>query len=625
MSLAARHTVATCVRSVVNGLAVAMAIAVLAAPLEAREPRQSPWAELEPEEPVPAETTESVPYRVEFLGVEESGLLSVLRAASQLIELQNRPPPTAARLNVRVEEDLKRLDSVLRSEGYYDATARSEIDSDQSPAVVAIHIETGARYRLANYDVVYEGLTPPPEDLRPSPEQLGLEPDMPARGPRISAAGKRWILLMTQRGHPFARTIERQAVINRETKTMNVTLRVDAGAQARFGRVTISGLERLDPVYVDRLVPWERGEIYDSREIERLRQRLSQTRIFATIAIRPGDDVDEHGEVPIAIMLTEGPRRTIGFGVSYSTDVGFGSTVFWQHRNFFDQGELLRFNIIGSEIEQSVEASVRKPTYPGRRQALLFNAALSNKDTDGFDEQSASALVAIESRYLEDWLLTAGVGPEFADVKQEGEDEEYLLIGLPLSATRDRRDDRLNPTRGTRLHLTLTPYDGLGDDDPNWVTGTVEGSGYLALDKDARFILANRTKVGYLFSASNQSVPPSKRFYAGGGGSIRGYEFQTVGDLDSRNDPIGGRSVIEVSGELRVRVTEQVGVVPFVDGGTVYEESYPDFSNKFRWAAGLGLRYFTGFGPLRLDFAVPLNKRSSDDDFQFYVSLGQAF
>ena len=200
MSLAARRTGATCVLSVVKGLAIAMAIAVLAAPLEAREPRQSPWEELTPEEPVPAETSESVPYRVEFLGVEESGLLSVLRAASQLIELQNRPPPTAARLNVRVTEDLTRLDSVLRSEGYYDATARSEIDSDQSPAVVAIRIETGVRYRLANYDVIYEGLTPPPEDLRPSPKQLGLEPDMPARGPRTSAAGERWILATPSRG-----------------------------------------------------------------------------------------------------------------------------------------------------------------------------------------------------------------------------------------------------------------------------------------------------------------------------------------------------------------------------------------------------------------------------------------
>ena len=611
--------------SLVTGLAVSLAIAALAAPLEAREPKESPWEEAEPEQAAPAASSESIPYRVDFVGVEDAGLLSKLQAASRLVELENRPPPTIARLNLRVEEDLKRLDAVLRSEGYYDASARSDIDSEQTPAEVVIHVEAGALYRLASYEVVYEGLTPPPEDLRPSPELLGIEPDMPARAPRIAAAGQQWTRLMSERGYPFAQVVDRRSVINRETKTMSVTLRVDAGALARFGSVSISGLEGLEPVYVRRLLPWERGEIYDSRKIENLRRRLSQTRIFASIAIKPGEALDAEGELPIAIKLAEGPRRTIGFGVNYSTDVGFGGNVFWEHRNFFGQGELLRFNLTASEIERSLEASVRKPTYPGRRQALIFDAALSDETTDGFDEKSASALAGIESRYLEDWLLSAGLAPEYSDVEQKGEDEKYLLLGLPLTATRDVRDDRLNPTRGTRLELTLTPYDGLGKDDPDWVTGTVEGSGYLKLDEDARFVLANRTKVGFLFGAKNRNVPASKRFYAGGGGSIRGYEFQSVGDIDRFDDPIGGRSVIEVSGELRVRATEQIGIVPFVDGGTVYEESYPDFSNTFRWAAGLGLRYFTGFGPLRLDVAFPIDRRDSDDFFQFYVSFGQAF
>ena len=278
-----------------------------------------------------------------------------------------------------------------------------------------------------------------------------------------------------------------------------------------------------------------------------------------------------------------------------------------------------------SEIEQSLEASLRKPTYPGRRQALLFNGALSNEETDAFDEKSASAYAGIESRYLDDWLMTAGLAPEFSDVEEMGDEEKFLLLGLPITGTRDLRDDRLNPTRGTRLHLEVTPYKGLDHGSPDWITGTASGSGYLALDEARRFVLANRAKVGVLFGASNQDLPGSKRFYAGGGGSIRGYEFQSVGDLDQFDDPIGGRSVIEVSSEVRVRATERLGVVPFVDGGTVYRSTTPDFSNTFRWAAGLGLRYFTGFGPIRLDIAFPINKRDSDDDFQFYISFGQAF
>jgi len=602
-----------------------LGLAALAAPAQAGEPRVSPWEELPSDELKPETTTESISYRVEFLGAEDSALLSVLKAASQLIELENRPPPTPARLNLRVEEDLMRLNSVLRSEGYYDATLRSEINTQETPAKVAIHIETGSRYLLSSHELVYEGPAPPPEELRPNMERLGLEPAMPARAPRIAAAGQQWVVRMTQRGYPFARVVDRKSVINRDTKTMSVVLRVDAGVPARFGPVTISGLDRVDPVYVRRLVTWEQGEIYDSRKIEQLRRRLSQTRVFASIGIKHDAELDDQGELPVEIGLVEGPPRTVGFGIDYSTDVGVGSNVFWEHRNFFGQGEQLRLSITASEIEQSLEANVRKPTYPGRRQALLLNVALSNEDTDAYKERSASALAAIESRYLEDWLMTAGLAPEFSDVKEMGDKEKFLLLGLPITATRDLRDERLNPTRGTRLNLTLTPYLGLGDEDSDWLKGTVAGSGYLAVDDDRRFVLANRAKVGFLYGADNENVPASKRFYAGGGGSIRGYEFQSVGDLDAFNDPIGGRSVIEVSSEFRMRVTEQIGLVPFVDGGTVYEEVYPDFSNTFRWAAGLGLRYFTGFGPVRLDVAVPLNERDSDDSYQFYISFGQAF
>lgn len=606
-------------------LALTMGVAALATPVQARDPRVSPWTETSTGEPAPETTSETVPYQVEFRGVEDSELLSIMEAASRLIELENRPPPTPARLALRAEEDLKRMESVLRSEGFYDASLKSEIQTDVRPAKVVIHVDTGQRYRLADYEVVYDGASPPPEKLRPTLKELGIEPDMPAEGPKIAAVGQAWKILMTQRGYPFARVVDRKAVINPDTKTMAVTLRVDTGALAKFGPVSISGLERLESDHVRRLLPWRRGETYDSRKLEDIRRSLSQTRMFSSVAVKPGEELAEDGELPITITLLEGPPRTIGFGATYSTDVGFGGNVFWEHRNLFGEGEQLRLDLTVSQIEQSFNANLRKPTYPGLRQTLIFDLSLSNENTEAYNEQGATALVGLESGFLENWLLSGGVAPEYSYVKDMGEYEEYILLGLPLTATRDARDDRLNPTSGSRLDFTLTPYYGLNKDDPSWITETTGGSGYLAIDEDKRFVLASRAKVGFLAGASNSSVPASKRFYAGGGGSIRGYKFQTVGDLDSEGDPIGGRSLIEVSTELRVRLTEQIGVVPFVDGGTVYRSSYPDFSDTFRWAAGLGLRYFTGIGPVRLDVAFPINRRDTDDVYQFYISFGQAF
>ncbi len=157
-------------------------------------------------------------------------------------------------------------------------------------------------------------------------------------------------------------------------------------------------------------------------------------------------------------------------------------------------------------------------------------------------------------------------------------------------------------------------------------TTTAGGSAYYALDSDSRFVLAGRTKIGSAIGEPTDKIPANKRFYAGGGGSIRGYDFQSVGPLDADNDPLGGRSLLEVGAELRIRATESIGLVPFVDGGTVYDSPYPDFEEAFRWAAGVGVRYFTGFGPIRLDIALPLDKRKDvDDDFQLYISFGQAF
>jgi translocation and assembly module TamA len=145
------------------------------------------------------------------------------------------------------------------------------------------------------------------------------------------------------------------------------------------------------------------------------------------------------------------------------------------------------------------------------------------------------------------------------------------------------------------------------------------------LDTDRRFVLAGRATLGSLVGEETDNVPADKRLYAGGGGSIRGYEYQSVGPLDADGDPLGGRSLIELNAEVRIRVTDQVGLVPFVDGGMVFDSVYPDFEEDLRWAAGLGVRYFTAFGPLRVDIAIPLNKREFDDSFQFYISLGQAF
>src|SRR5690606_8530501 len=189
----------------------------------------------------------------------------------------------------------------------------------------------------------------------------------------------------------------------------------------------------------------------------------------------------------------------------------------------------------------------------------------------------------------------------------------------------DTTDDALDPRSGSRLLFSLTPTTGMGSETLLFLTSVAAGSAYYAIDEAERFVIAGRARIGSIVGEKTDVLPASRRFYAGGGGSIRGYEYQLVGPLDDDDDPFGGTSLVELGGELRVRVTESIGVVAFVDGGTVYDDPWPSGDETLRCAAGLGLRYFTGFGPIRLDVAFPLNPRDDVDEiFQFYISFGQA-
>ena len=200
---------------------------------------------------------------------------------------------------------------------------------------------------------------------------------------------------------------------------------------------------------------------------------------------------------------------------------------------------------------------------------------------------------------------------------------QRIVIGIFIGVQPHHRDDRLNPTRGFRALASAEPsYDILNG--TTFVKLRGEGSAYQALDTSGKFVLAGRAALGSIVGTSLESVPANRRFYAGGGGSVRGYAYQGIGPKDSNGQPIGGLSLFETSVEMRIAATDTIGVVPFVDAGTVSTAELPDLADM-KVGAGIGLRYLTAFGPLRIDAAVPLNREPSDPHFAIYAGIGQAF
>lgn len=565
-----------------------------------------------------------VDYAVRFEGVSDPALLSLLEGSSILVRLRDKPPPSIAGLDRRAEEDLAKLRAALNSEGYYDGTVDYDIKEDETPPLVVFEVDPGTRYLLGAYEVSYlDGVpeAPPEADL----EQLGLELGAPARGPAIADAGKSLIRILKTRGYPFPKIEDRKAFINRETQRLTVELKVRSGPLARFGPTSLEGPRDVEESYIRGFVTWEEGEPYNIEEVEETANDLRASGLFESAVVQPAESLDSDGELPMTIEVLERDHRSIGFGVAYSTDKGPGGSAFWEHRNLLNSGEKFRASIEANQLEQELNLDFRKPRFLDPEQDLLVNFALANRDTDAFKEQSILGFAGLERVFFDKWTVTGGGSLEFDRVEDSDGRRDFLIFGLPSTASRDASNDLLNPTEGWRLKLAVTPAAVTIDETFPYLATELRGTTYYAVDAEERFVLAGRTRLGSILGVSRDQFPASKRFYAGGGGSIRGYEFQSVGPLDENGDPLGGLSVVELGAELRIRMTDTIGLVPFVEGGTVFDDPIPDFSEDLRFAAGLGLRYFTGIGPLRLDIAFPLNPRDRDDAFQFYISLGQAF
>ena len=567
-------------------------------------------------------------YDVTLSGIENVRLAELLRAVSELERRQGEPVATEGMLRRRARDDTARLREVLRAEGYYAGTVAFQL---QPPAEtgggveVAVDVETGPPFSLKGVDIRFRGGGPTPDLGGLNHDALGLLPGARARAEDILAAQQRLIDRLGWTGYPYAVVADREVVVDHAATSVSVSFVLAPGAFVTFGATEIDGLATVDADVVRREVTWREGAPFDLRQVRATRRALSRTGLFSSVSVSYPETGPADGRAPMRIALAEDAPRSIGAGLKASTSEGLGATAFWEHRNVFGAAERLRVQAVAAAEAQSLETSLRIPAFLADSQSLILSATASRERPEAFDADSIGASAVIDRPLGEAFRGSAGVSIERTRLQDEFDDEKFNLAGLPLTLIRDTTDDLLNPTSGGRAQLSATPYTGIGDTDANFAVLRFSDSAHLALDRDKRFMLAGRGTIGSIVGESRRGVPSDRRFYAGGADTIRGYEFQLVGPLDAEDDPLGGRALLAGSIELRARITETLGGVVFLDGGNVYEDNLPDLDEELFFGAGVGFRYFTPVGPLRLDVAVPLDKRSVDDDFQIYVSLGQAF
>ena len=570
-------------------------------------------------------------YRAEITGAEDSDLADLLDKVSELKSLEDKPPASEEALRRRADRDLGRLADAAHSLGYWEAEFSYSVDTEAEPAKVAVTVEPGPLYLVAS--VTIRGPDGQPLAI-PNEPKLPLKPGDPARTAPVVATETVLVTALGDSGHPFAKIADRRVELDKSAHTMEVTYTLDPGPPERFGPVTISGLERLNPAYVQGRVRWEQGVIYDAAKVDETRRALIASGLFSTVRITPAPDPDNPGEVRMTIDVTERLHRSIGAGVAYNTSQGVGARAFWENRNLFGNAEYVRLTVEGGQQIAGLRTNFRRPDFLAVDQDFLAAAEVVNDTPVAYHSRRAIASVGLERRFAP--FLTGGIALQAtkANVVQLANvnsitatqrTQHYTLVSVPAYLKLDETDNLLNPTKGYRAQLGVTPAHTVSSPNLTFVTNLVSGSTYWALGAEDRAVLAGRAALGSLDGAPLFELPADQRIYVGGGGSIRPYGYQLAGPLDPTNKPIGGKSSLVLNLEARVKVTDNIGVVPFFDAGSYYESPVPQLGRTLLYGVGVGLRYYTAFGPLRLDLATPLHKRSADSPIQVYISLGQAF
>ncbi len=612
----------------------------------------------------PPVSSKILPYKL-TIGDPSTGkdVSQALRDTSLLYKLRKESPQDGEELLRRAEADFPRLIDTMWGQGHYAAKIRIDIAGvpfvygqaapssaahaaerlrGRAHVPVTIVIEPGPLYRFNGLDIVDAASKRSfPAGVLPADIDQGVEGG-PARTEILVNTASKITRHFQMQGHPYAIIEDPSPVVDHRTRTIGIRLAVKPGPRAPIGDIRVSGTKDVDPKVVRSFIYVEPGVLYSPERLAEIRKSVGQIEAIGGIRARPAEKLAPDGSVPLEVIVSKRLPRALGAAVSYSTVDGPALRTYWMHRNLFGGAERLRLSadlfylttgtgsITGKKADFKdnlggrLALSFIKPAINGSRVDFLADAFVLNERTKAYEARLANVQAALRYRFADKAWIQAGIEGEAGRSTDALGTMTYQLIGLPVTAQWDTTDHPLDPTKGFRVKANVTPYMGMGDAAPFLVASNLVLSAYYSLDERSRYILAGRIAFASMAGGSINEIPANRRLFAGGGGSVRGYAYRSLGPQTAAGILIGGRSLFEASLEARIKVTDTIGIVPFIDIGNAFASQVPNFKD-LRIGTGLGLRYYTAIGPIRLDVAVPVGKRKGEAPFAVYLSLGQAF
>ncbi|WP_347812965.1 BamA/TamA family outer membrane protein [Novosphingobium sp. PhB165] len=542
-----------------------------------------------------------------------------------------------AMLRSRLNDDAALMQTVLAAEGWYSPVITTRIERGQGAErgaafTAVITVDPGKRYVFSDI-VVKADPTIPPNLIA---DNFALKVGEPIIAQRVQGAEAQVALALPENGYAFAQLGDRDILLDQDTGDGVYTLPIDVGPRGRFGGFTTSGDLAFDEKHIRVLARFKPGELYDSRKVDDLRKALVATSLFSTVSVEPrktgesaGDDGTEY--VTLHVQQDAGPPRTIAGTIGYATGEGLSAQAIWTHRNMFPPEGAVIVNGTAGTRQQGLSTTFRRSNAGKRDRTLEVVAEAFHNDYDAYSAYTGRIAVrmARDSTPLWQKKFTYAYGAEALitgetdyNIATGTRDRKlYYVVGVNGQAGFDHTDSLLDPTKGFRFTALVQPEATVKGGFNPYVRSRLDGSAYYPVTDS--LVLAGRFRLGSIQGAQLFDIAPSRRLYAGGGGSVRGYSYQALGEQAPDGKAVGGRSLNEASVEARYRFGN-FGVVTFVDAGQAYRETTPQFNN-LRYGVGIGGRYYTNFGPVRIDIATPIDRQPGESRFNLYVSIGQAF
>lgn len=555
-----------------------------------------------------------------------------LRTASAVVEAADTDVTAPEEIIAAVQSDYRALIGTLYREGYYGPKISIKVDGREGasmslislpPRIGSVVIEVAPGPRFVFGDTTVAPLaqnTELPEDFR-----RGEVAHSYLVGEATDAAIESWREASHAKARPKAQTV----TADHPNRTLDVDIEIDPGPAVTLGRLRFTGNTTVREDRLWRIANLPTGSAYHPEKLDLVTKRLQRTGTFRSITLREAEGLNDDGSLDIIATLVDEKPRRFGFGAEISSLEGGTLSAYWMHRNLTDNADRLRFDgeISGlggnTGIDVTVSGTYRRPATVTRKTTLVLGATMEHLDEPDFLSDSGEFTLGFDVETSPNSTFYGGIGYRYSEVEDDLGYRNFSHLILPFEGSRDTRDNSLNPTQGTYFEAEIMPFVGL-DDSASGVRVFADGRGYLSFGGDDRFTLAGRLQLGSISGAEYTEVPPDMLYFSGGGGTVRGQPYQSLDvDLGGGNET-GGSSFVGLSGELRAKVKGNISAVGFYDLGGIGTTALPGEDAEWHAGAGLGLRYNTGFGPIRFDLAAPVSG-DTGDGIQIYIGIGQAF